>query len=723
MMRPLRPLVHAVGTAALLVVAGCGDDPTGPNPADLVIEIRSGNGQIALVASTLPEPLRVVVKERSTGDTVPGVRLEWELVQGTGGVLALRETTSDSTGVATNRLTLGPDPGDYRVRVSLRGIRGTPPEFTATGARTPAITSVPAAVVSAGELILIGGRDFHTDPRVNVVQFSGMRGLVLSASPTELRVTVPICLPSRTVDVIVRIGSLRSDAAQLQVIGGTETLNLKPGDAFVSLDPAVLQCVRLPAIPDSRYLVVSQATATLAGARYPYRLVGLAAARVAASAAPVALARVPALRPQVGEELPGAAHDAWELELRQREGELARIAPVSPRIMRAPAAEPRVGDRTTFNVINKENEFEKVTAEVRLVGRHAVIYQDLNAPSGGFSESDFRAFGAVFDDPIYDTDVAAFGSPSDLDANGRVIILFTPVVNKMTERGSDGFIAGFFFGNDLLNRTGSNRAEIFYTLVPDPDGRFGDARSKERVLRTVPPVLAHELQHMIQFNQRVLLRGAAGSEALWLSEGLAHMAEDMVGEAFQRQGDESRAREFRLANYVRASRFLEATPRTSLVAAAAPGTLAERGAAWLFVKYLIGHFGGNEILRRLTQTTRTGVANVTAETGRAWPPLIGDWSAALYLDDLNFPVEPRFSFPGFELRAAVGQLEAFPLQPRTVLFRDFVEADTLSASAADFLIAQVGTSGAERLHLMLGDATAGPMAADAGAQITIVRLR
>ena len=55
------------------------------------------------------------------------------------------------------------------------------------------------------------------------------------------------------------------------------------------------------------------------------------------------------------------------------------------------------------------------------------------------------------------------------------------------------------------------------------------------VRSTVPSILAHEFQHMIHHNERIIERGASNREAVWLSEGLAHMAEDLVGEELRRR--------------------------------------------------------------------------------------------------------------------------------------------------------------------------------------------
>ena len=177
---------------------------------------------------------------------------------------------------------------------------------------------------------------------------------------------------------------------------------------------------------------------------------------------------------------------------------------------------------------------------------------------GGRAGADVGRFGRVCADPILPVDVGVFGDPADIDGNGRIILLFTPRVNRLSPRGSDGFVAGFFFGLDLMPElNNSNAAEVFYVMVPDPSGRFGAARSLAVVLNTVPSILAHELQHMIHYNQRILLRGAERSEALWLSEGLAQMAEELVGDELRRRGAPLAADQYQKGNGQRAGRLLE----------------------------------------------------------------------------------------------------------------------------------------------------------------------
>lgn len=734
----MRPSTRTgVLVAAAIVWTACGGDdgPTGPRLDDLQITIESGNGQFAAPGAELASPLRVLVTETIGEEPVEGIEIAWSVVEGGGATLSRDTAVTGSDGIASTSVTLGPGLGVYTVRASFA--RGTPtsgPVFTATAARAPEITRLPGGPVDAGDTIVVEGRNFGPTPADHAVLFAGIEGRVLSGTTTSLEVEVPACVPSREVDVVVRLGELESAPARLTVVAGTGTLDLAPGEALISPDAAVLSCIRLPAESDVAYLLVPQSASTTGGAVFPYRIQGFGESAVTVAAG-VSRARGGRGR-EVGSgagpdrvvpaDLPGPAQSRFEAGLRASERRMAPARLPEPSPGRSAGAPPELGDRMDFNVVNKDNEFEPVTGEVVHVSERAVIYEDVTVPDGGLTTPDYRNFGDLFDDPIHATDVDAFGQPSDIDGNGRIIILFTPVVNRMTEEGSDGFIAGFFFGCDLVTRdecSGTNRAEIFYAMVPDPDGEFGDARSTELVLRVVPAVLAHEFQHMIHFNERVLEGGAPSTESLWLSEGLAHMAEDLVGDALLERGDTARAGDFKLSNFVRARRYLERPADVSLIASSQFGSLEERGAAWLYTRYLYEHLGGLAILRSLTQTTLSSVTNVEAQTGRSWEGLMGEWAPALYLDDLDATVETRFTYPDLRIRTVLGQFQGgFPLQPPSVGFRDFTLSRELAASGADFILLEAGSS-PDRLHLNIAAEDGTALPDGAAAQVTLIRIR
>lgn len=143
----------------------------------------------------------------------------------------------------------------------------------------------------------------------------------------------------------------------------------------------------------------------------------------------------------------------------------------------AAVAPPAVGSLRTFTVCATLDcgSFRPVTARVRALGAHVAIYVDTLAPANGLDSADVETLARVFDSHVYSVDTSAFAAVSDVDSNGVVLMLMTPVVNSMVTRAeceSGGYIAGFFFPPDLDPGGAAqyNDGEIFYTIVADPNG-------------------------------------------------------------------------------------------------------------------------------------------------------------------------------------------------------------------------------------------------------------
>src|SRR5262249_23650177 len=152
------------------------------------------------------------------------------------------------------------------------------------------------------------------------------------------------------------------------------------------------------------------------------------------------------------------------------------------------------------------SSFNDVTATARFVGTSAAIYMDNTVPQNDtLQAADYQDLGHAFDTYHYPIDTTAFGRESDVDNNGRVVILMTDAVNALTPDCTDGRVLGYFFGLDLTlsgpNSVNSNKGEIFYTLVPAPATAKCSAVSRAQAIRAVKPTLIHEFQHMISWNQ------------------------------------------------------------------------------------------------------------------------------------------------------------------------------------------------------------------------------
>ena len=150
----LRPCSGAGLAACALVLTGCGDSgTTGPNPASLEILPISGNGQVALAGSLLPEAFVVRVQNASSQRPAEGINVSWTVTSGDGATVSPPVSATDPAGVAMARLTLGPALGEYRVEATFSGHEGSPISFTASAMLTPTLTSVSDGPVSAGTTV------------------------------------------------------------------------------------------------------------------------------------------------------------------------------------------------------------------------------------------------------------------------------------------------------------------------------------------------------------------------------------------------------------------------------------------------------------------------------------------------------------------------------------------------------------------------------------------
>lgn len=701
--------------AGMAALAACGDG-TGPAAGSVSVTARAGDAQFGTSGATLAEQLQVIVVDPSSKKVKSDVQVQWQIVEGSGAALTPTSSTTNSQGIASTSLRLGEQLGTYRVEATTEKISGSPASFTAKAVAVPVMTNVTPSSANAGDTVTIAGENFSTVAGDNIVTFGGFRGNVVSATATQLRALIPTCVPTRSVPVKVSLGAVAGNQLNINVSGTTATpLQMARGDTRVISEAAELACFRLPGgVSGLAFLLVPQNFSEVVGSLTGVQLAGLIPGSIS-----VFTLDKPFVRSTV-EDL------EWQLRLRERDllrGPGAALRPQGS-VTAAACPAPVLSGRCNFQVLNRENKFTTVTAEVKAISTQAIIYQDINAPTAnGLTTPDFQSLGSVFDDPIYPTDVSTFGAPSDFDNNGKVIILLTPVVNAWTARGAAGFIAGFFYGCDLLRRAscnGSNEAEIFYVLTADPNAQFSDARSRDVVMRSLPPVLAHEFQHMINFGER-----GNSIDALWLSEGMAHHAEDIVGDAFAARGDAVNAAFFKQQNTTRADRYLRATESTSLLGDDEVGSLELRGGAWLFVKYLAGQYG-NALLADLTRSTSTGVANVTARTGKAWRSLLSDWSVALWADDApdlaGVTLRPELTFPDVNLRQRIAPSGNYPLGVSTYNgFQDFVQTEILVASSQSYVLLRGGTM-PQPLNLTFAGKHGGPFATGAAPQLTILRV-
>jgi hypothetical protein len=712
---PRRPALLATLLVAALPLPACRGDSTGPSAVRVTLEPFSVATQYGLPRAALADPIAVRAVDATRGGGVENVEVQWRIVAGNGASLVVLDARTDEFGIARARLTLGADTGRYVVEADAQQNVGSTPGFEAFAIVQPHIDAVAPANFGPRDTIVVTGAYFRPDVADRAVRVGGVRGRILSGSDTELVVEAPACMTDRMTTVQVMVGAVGSETALVQTRpSSVEPIRLELGEARVFRGDQ-LGCVRLAAESGLEYLLISQNVHGTWAPGAPFELVGFT------DGAPPAAS--PSLASPIATTTPALE---WEARLRTMEARW-RHADVPDRTEDAAAAvtaQVRIGDRRDFNVLLPDLKFTRVTGVVRHISTRAIIYEDLAVPAGGLSENEYASFASVFDDPIFPTTAEIFGQPSDIDGNGRVIILFTPRVNALTPASAAGYIAAYFYGCDLVERSrcsGSNRGEIFYTMVPDPEGRFGKSRTREDVRRTVPSVLAHELQHMVHFAQK-----GQSLDLLWLSEALAHAAEDVVAAVFAARGDTQNAADFRTPNYMRARAYLEATQHTSLIAENTPGTLEMRGGAWLLLKYLTGHYGGTALLGELTRASAFGIANLEQRTGRGWAELLVDFGIALFADGMALPVGERHTFRDFTPRQ-IPQLGGGPggyvLRPTPYPAASLASTLSLGASSQAYGTVTLPAWSQAALQLVLTGARGGAFPPTAEPQLVVLRVR
>jgi hypothetical protein len=722
-----RQLTWALVVIAASASAACEDafNPTAPFPGSMSILALAGDRQQTSPNSSLLTPLQVQVTHAGTGDPVSGVTIAWRINSPSDARLVSPTSLTDARGIATATVQLGATVGPSVVEASFTGLQSPPARFTVFAVEAASINTIRPSVINAGDTILLEGRGFSERPEDHLVLFDGLPAAVTAVSPTGLRVVTPSCLPTRTFQVVVQLGTVPSKPVPVNVVGRVESdLQLGAGTARLFTAGTATRCLGLNAQPGASYLLIPYNTREATGATLPFQLGVMMGAPDLPLAGRTEWTGIPATAP---------INVRWEKRLRSEEQALwARIGAARPEVT-LPSAHrptvPRVGEERSFNVFTWEGAPRRVKAIARTVSAHAVIYQDVEAPGGGFSDSELAALAQSFDDPIYPTDVAVFGGTSDVDANGRVTILLTPAVNRLTLPSDSGFIAGFTSFCDLLASTectDSNVGELLYALVPDPEGRFGRRHTKDDLVRRLPGVIAHEFAHMIHFNQRMLVRKARDFESVWLSEALAHAAEDTIARVLRSRGQTEAADRMVRSNYMRAGLYLADPGKIGLPYGRDGDSLEGRGAAWLFLDYLTARYGGG-LLKQLAAATEVGSVNVAARVRESWNNIVGDWVLALYADDApelaGYSIDARYTYPNRNLRADVASVtssKTFTLKPR-VANGDFVLSGTMAPSSAAYVM--VGSEAAGAFAVSLSGPRGAGFAADARANIWVLRVK
>jgi hypothetical protein len=650
---------------AVVLAASCSEatPPTRAVPASIeIVGAPAASAEVGSFAGNLTVRVR-----DAAGNPVSGIIVSFSVSQG-GGRVDPRANTTMSDGSVTTAYTLGTTPGANVLAASVSGMApmktGTltavpaPPKNVTFSRRDLRLIAIQASASIAGVV-----RDsFGNGTGVGITWTSRNPALVTVSASSGSTTNVQVqSRPGQTYLVASAATGSAVDSVPVFVLDASSTecafraspTIIASGDA-ITLDANGMACIR-SLDPGAEYALVTH----------------LGTAASTSFVIVDALARgITSPAPSIAQSVLATSFSAagFETELRRREAREIEphVAGAREWYARRPAAlvaPARVGDVADINVNAVEfcGSPDLRRARVAAITNTAVILADTENPSGGFSDAEYQALGVEMDTLVQPLATAVFGSPHDVDNNGRVVIFFTKAVNELTTRGStSGVVLGFFYHRDLLPKLstlgscpGSNVSEMFYVLVPDTAGIASDRRSKPFVQNIVVSTIAHEYQHLVNASRRLYNPAAAATEEVWLNEGLSHLTEELlfyrvsglqprqnIGPQQLQIGASSRAAfdKYQSGNFSRYAQYLASPAFVSPISN--DDALGTRGAAWAFLRYLADRAfrTDGDFWSLLVNSPLTGIRNVEAAMAAKGSDLsflgtMADWAVSVFTDD------------------------------------------------------------------------------------------
>ena len=620
---------------------------------------------------------------------------------------------------------------------------------TATGGLpVPTISAMTPAALVPGTSITLDGSAFDTLTSRNTVTIRGISARVTRASATQLTVTVP-CASSGAADVQVTASGR---------VGPKFTSNLQAAQRALSVGEARVEtglpCVELVgASGAARYIVAVVNMATSQNSFGEFEFAGnspTAAAPVIVPPTPSMINRTSALDEQARRD---RAHEDILERNRAIYAEGRALMRSQPRASRAalPAALPAVGDQRDFFytlTVGCRDTTAKMRVKALYVGSKAIIWEDTTnvilAAKNATLDGYYQRMGSIFDQDQYDVVKSTFGDPLRRDAvtdnDGHINMVFT---QRLTGTNAAAFVTSC----DQYPTTtfaASNYGQVLYAGAPSVEGsNLNSTKYVDGWFNFMARTIVHEAKHIASHSAR-FANGAPNLEQSWLEEGTARHAEEIwvrdylhkvawkgnsgFGSAstngiycdFHGESAACNAADaLRRPSYGMRRHFNELKDKLDEPwnwsiygdGQAQTGSVFYE-TAWSLVRYAIDRYAVSDaaFLSALTNSTATGLENLSQIAGVSSTELLGMWSLALYADDYPGLASPSadLRFPTWNLRSIYGALNQdptwgsrfttpFPIQPVQLGFGSFSSErrDTRGGATAYFQIS--GTASGPQL--------------------------
>lgn len=256
----------------------------------------------------------------------------------------------------------------------------------------------------------------------------------------------------------------------------------------------------------------------------------------------------------------------------------------------------------------------------------------------GFDNCDLETIANIVDMNIVPNVRDAFGLESDVNEDGKLAVVITPVLNYMTQFSDDEDSLGTLVGSyadpevdltdfDVQDNPMSDEQEVIYVHAPDPYG-FLNAYAPVTIEAYTGLDLAAEIARaytrLVSYNNKVLSGTGAGEpDETWLQEGLASLAADITG--------------FGAVNHGAVWDYLDAPHLFSLVQdddVSAISTAGIWGAQYLFLRWLMDNVepeddSAGTLMEQIVQGANNGSEGIANVTGQNFDDLVVKWQVAM----------------------------------------------------------------------------------------------
>jgi hypothetical protein len=345
------------------------------------------------------------------------------------------------------------------------------------------------------------------------------------------------------------------------------------------------------------------------------------------------------------------------------------------------------------NDLSETDSYTVVNATLHALGENVAIWVDDDLPidvdldcdgvidipdaydAFGFNNCDLLTVADIIDSNIVPNVRALFGDESDIDGDGRVSVVITPVLNAITLTSDDDSDYSRVLPSyaepsvdlqdfDYRTNPGSDEAEVIYVHAPDPYGFFNPNTAptvEDYTNYQLSSEVARSFTTLVTFNQKVLV-GESSAESDWLNDVLGTFAADYCG--------------FGASYYADAWSYLDGPHLFPLVRSETPGELGSlsRGAQYLFGRWLYDYAvqengEGASAMRDIVQRTDTGTDALNAMAldvlDTTFDELVLRWQIAMIaggrMDADGVSVVDPSEWPGY---LAISNLDAPPADPR-----------------------------------------------------------